>query len=127
MKKISQKLAIAALVAIPLTLGNAAKASAGPFGAIAYSPATGRYGYSWNFQSRTAAQNAALRKCGIRDCRVVSWFRNACGSLATSRYGWGAAANVNLYQAQNTAIRGCSNYGPGCQVVRTVCSPQYNR
>ncbi len=124
MKKISKQLAIAAILAMPLALSNATKASAGTFGSIAYSPATGRYGYSWNYNSRSQAQNAAIRECGVRDCRVVSWFSNACGSLATSRYGWGSSWNANGAQARISAVRACSQYGPGCRSVRTVCSPR---
>ncbi|MGF1487601.1 MAG: DUF4189 domain-containing protein [Prochloraceae cyanobacterium] len=124
MKKLSQKLVMAAVVAIPLTLGTATKASAGTYGSIAYSPATGRYGYSWNYDNRALAQNAALRQCGVRDCRIVSWFSNACGSLAKSNYGWGSSWNANRGRATSTAIGACRQYGPGCRNLVTVCSPR---
>ncbi|HYV38363.1 MAG TPA: DUF4189 domain-containing protein [Gemmataceae bacterium] len=44
-------------------------------GAIAYSPKTGHYGYAWNQPGRFAAENIALKECGERDAKVLTWVR----------------------------------------------------
>lgn len=124
MKKLSQKLALAAFVAIPLVVGSTTKANANEYGSIAFSESTQRYGYSYNYPTQSGAQNRALRECGVRDCRVVVWFKNACGTLAIGNSSWGSAWNANGRQSQISAVRACSQYGSGCRVVRTVCSPQ---
>src|SRR5262245_60450385 len=43
------------------------------FAAIAYSPATGKYGYSYNYSSRSAAMRRALTQCPQADAKIVGW------------------------------------------------------
>ena len=50
------------------------------YGAIAYSPKTGMYGYGWNHGSRAAAEKAALSECKADDAKVVTWVQ----------FGWAA-------------------------------------
>jgi hypothetical protein len=57
------------------------------YGAIAYSPSSGRYGDSYNYASRAQAEARATRECGKDDCVIAAWFYNQCGALATSRNG----------------------------------------
>ena len=99
------------------------------FGAIAYSPATGGHGYTFNYNSRAAAERDALLYCrddskGSPDCRVVAWFYNACGALARASDGtWGAEIGNNRQQASNAAIGLCTRTGGrDCDVIRWVCT-----
>src|SRR5690349_7855639 len=43
------------------------------FGAIAYSPTTGKFGYSYNYRNRATAEKVALQNCHAVDARVVGW------------------------------------------------------
>ena len=45
--------------------------SGNSFAAIAYSPATGKYGYVTDERSRAAAEKGALEKCGAEDVRIA--------------------------------------------------------
>jgi Domain of unknown function (DUF4189) len=77
------------------------------YGAIAYSPSTGRSGYSDHYPNSVRADARALAECGMADCKVAAWFYNHCGALAT-----GAAE----------ALATCRRFGAGCRVAFTHCS-----
>ena len=66
----------------PASLAASTKALAENHGAIAFSEETGAVGYSYDHPTRDAAETKALEECGP-GCKVVQWFRNACGALAT--------------------------------------------
>lgn len=110
-----------------LFLGDAPgvqSASAG-YGAIAYSPSSGVWGYSYNYGSRGAAERRALRECRIRGggCRSIVWFRNACGALASGHgnaYGW--SWNTSRAAARRRAMRECRARTGGCRIRVDVCS-----
>jgi hypothetical protein len=109
-------LSLAALIAPP------AAHAWDKYGAIAYSRSSGNYGYSIDHRSRGAAESRALDECGRRDCRVMVWFRNACGALATGRggvYGYGYAGSRG--EAEAIALSECSSRGRGCGVVCWAC------
>ncbi|WP_247215131.1 DUF4189 domain-containing protein [Synechococcus sp. C9] len=112
-----------ALVTLPTPAGNTQPDT---FGAISWSRRTGAQGYAWGYNNRAAAENRSLRECeasaGTGDCRVMVWFRNACGSIAQTRdgsvgTGWGS----NPALAEKYALQSCRQYGP-CRVSRTFCS-----
>jgi serine/threonine-protein kinase len=94
------------------------------FGAIAYSPRTGADGWAKDHPSRKAAERAALSGCRqhAKDCRSVVWFKNGCGTLATSAkaYGWGWGTTQELADAE--AIKACGKHASGCKVKRQVCT-----
>lgn len=100
-------------------------AAAASYGAIAFSPSTGVWGYSYNYGTRGAAEHRAMRECRARGsgCRSIVWFRDACGALAVGQgnaYGWGW--NVSRTSAQNRAIRECRARTGGCRIRVDVCS-----
>lgn len=45
------------------------------YGALVYSPKTGKYGYSWNHTTRGAAEKAALDQCKEPDAKVLTWVK----------------------------------------------------
>lgn len=96
-------------------------------GAIAVSQSTGRLGWSYDFNSRGEAEQAALRECAksASDCQVPLWFCNACGAIATtSDLGFGTGWARDRAQAERNAINVCRQYNPGknCSVQRWVCT-----
>lgn len=94
-------------------------------GAIAYSPNTGAYGYSYNYSTQKQAENEAMYNCDMRarDCVIATTFYNACGAVAAGRNGgWGADWGNTAYDAQENALAMCSNYDNGCQIVRWQCT-----
>ena len=96
-------------------------------GAIAVSQSTGRLGWSYDFNNRGEAEQAALRECskGASDCTVPLWFCNACGAIATtSDLGYGTGWAKDRAQAERNALNVCRQYNPGknCSVQRWVCT-----
>jgi uncharacterized caspase-like protein len=94
------------------------------FGAIAYSPSTGAQGWSYDYGSRELAEQVALANCAryARDCGVPIWFQNACGALAVGPSGYGSGWAINQSLAEAAAVGMCSQYSPGCSVLRWVCT-----
>jgi hypothetical protein len=93
------------------------------YGAIAYSKNTGAWGTSYNFSTRSAAESHALRRCGRGDCRIIVWFKNACGALAVGdngAFGWGWAGSRATAEA--IALTECSARARGCHVRCWACT-----
>jgi hypothetical protein len=94
------------------------------FGAIAYSPASGAFGFSDNYGSRSQADNRALSECGKTDCVVASWFYDNCGAVAASDDGsWGGGHGASVSSAIRDAENACARQGgTACVVKVTHCS-----
>lgn len=101
-----------------------ATAQAQNYGAIAYSPNTRAFGYSYDYGSRGQAENRAMSECQNRSrgCRVVIWFRNACGAVAAGPDGWGSAWGDNRRLAEGFAKDQCRKHSNRCQVVAWACT-----
>lgn len=100
-------------------------AAAQSYAAIAYSPPTGQWGWARNYRSRAGAENAAMAQCrgaAGRGCRVVIWFRNACGALATGPRGYGSGWASRQAQANANALASCRQHSRNCQVRVRVCT-----
>lgn len=98
------------------------------FGAIARSREGGK-GYSWNYNTRAAAEQRAITECSsvstTKDCEVLVWFKNACGSIAeASNGGAGSGWGIDEALAEKNALESCSTVGSGCKITRTICSKQ---
>jgi hypothetical protein len=111
-----------ALVAL-LTLAGRSSAD---FAAIAYSPSTGAYGYSYGFASLAGARAEALAHCRGDDARVVVWVENGYAALALGdrrgAYGWGWAFNRG--EARARALNQCAARTTGAYVAVSVYSGQ---
>jgi len=94
------------------------------YGAIAYSPSTMAYGWSYDYPSRSAAESAALANCGkqANDCIVPLWFRNACGALAIGSNGYGTGWATARATADSQALTVCRRHTMDCAVKRWVCT-----
>ena len=79
------------IMALAVMLAASGAASAEYFGAIAYSPTSGVYGFSYDHGSRRDAEARAISECRMRGrgCKIAIWFKNACGSVAVGSNGWG--------------------------------------
>ena len=99
------------------------------YGAIAYSPKTGKYGKSHNYRTRELAERAAIVNCGAADARALTWAYNGyhC-ALATDPnnpavHGYGTGRTAALAQAM--ALKECrkrSKTPDGCRVLTSVYS-----
>ena len=95
------------------------------YGAIAYSPDRGHYGYSQNYGSRAVAENSAMKECGKSDCQIAAWFYDSCGAVAADNDegSWGGAQGSNEQRASQDAQKTCASYGgKNCKVIFSVCS-----
>lgn len=118
------KRAILASIAF-FTLATTAMPSmaADSFGAIAYSPATGALGWSYEHNTRRSAESTAYGNCNAGDCRIAIWFKNGCGAVAVGNGGgWGADWGADRDPAQYLAVEACRKHTNGCRVVRWQCS-----
>jgi Domain of unknown function (DUF4189) len=83
------------------------------FAAIAYSPSTGKYGYSYNYQSRSAAERVALEHLPQPDARIVCWVQAGFCALAKGDdksewgvgYSYGKGARTE--DAREAAVEEC--------------------
>jgi hypothetical protein len=93
-------------------------------GAIAYSPQSGDYGYSYGQSTRAAAEQRAKRECGKADCEIAAWFESACGALAVGDDGtWAGGEGGTERQARQDALSDCvKDGGKKCAVVYARCS-----
>jgi hypothetical protein len=113
------------VVAGVLLIGaGSGEAAAENYGAIAYSPSTSAYGWSYDFPSRGAAESEALSKCRAKanDCIVPIWFRDACGALAIGPNGYGTGWGTDRSIAEQYALGVCRRHSQGCAVTRWVCT-----
>ncbi|MBK5958228.1 hypothetical protein CCR97_08390 [Rhodoplanes elegans] len=105
-----------------LVAGTVAAAAAEKFGAIAFSTDSGRAGWSFDYDSRARAESEALASCG-GGCKIVIWFKNACGALATGgNNAYGAAWANSRAEAEQKATGFCRQRSASCSIRRWVCT-----
>ena len=98
------------------------------FAAIAYSPSTGKYGYSYNLRSRAAAEQAALQKCEAADARIVTWVNKGFIALALGSdkscwgVGWSWGSGASNTKAKDFALDDCKKRTSGVQVAIALSS-----
>ena len=81
------------------------------YGAIAYSPSTGNYGYSYGYCSQ--AESSALGKCGADDAEVEVYVQNGWAALAindSGAIGWGWSGGSRA-AAENSALANAAGCG----------------
>lgn len=113
------------LTALMISLSSSLAFAGDKYGAIAISPSTKALGWSYNYNSNSYAKSVALAHCRkhASDCKIASWFRNACGAIAIGNSGgWGADWGRNIKQAKWKALKRCRGYDHGCKVKRWVCT-----
>lgn len=92
------------------------------FAAIAYSPKTGKYGYSYAKRSQSAAYKSALSYCTEADAKVVGWAKNCYCALAESAEGYGFGYADTANEARQRALKDCPQKSSAPKVVICVFS-----
>jgi hypothetical protein len=94
------------------------------YGAIAYGPSNGSYGYSDNHANRAQVEARAASECGKNDCVIATWFSGHCGALATGSNGtWRGEQDADEQRARSLAQARCTEQGGTyCAVVVSHCS-----
>jgi hypothetical protein len=93
------------------------------FAAIAYSPSTRTYGYSFDYGTLTDARRAALARCKGPQAENVVWARNGYCALAAgtgSTYGWGHGSTDAIARAN--ALTDCRKHSTEARVLVCVFS-----
>lgn len=107
------------LLAVP----TQAHAADGPYGAIAYSQQTQRYGVATGKSTAKKASKSAKSKCanlGATDCKVIARMNDDCAAVAVNPFsGVTTSANAgNILAAQRAAREGTANG----QIVASGCA-----
>src|ERR1017187_5206665 len=98
------------------------------FAAIAYSPATGKYGYGNNYRSRSAAEKAALDNCGAEDARIACWVSRGFCALALGDdktcwgVGWQYGGGSSNNDAKKSALENCGKRTTGAHIAICLSS-----
>ncbi len=98
------------------------------YAAIAYSPATGKWGYAYDCDSRSSAEEAALSRCKAPDACIVTWVHNGFCALALGDdkshwgVGWSFGDGASNVSARNRALAECRQRTTGARLVLCVCS-----
>jgi len=96
--------------------------SSDSYAAIAYSPTTGKYAYVYDLRSQSAAEKAALEKCG-EDAHLACWVnRGFCAlALGSDKSCWGIGYShgngANTDKAKNEALADCRNRTSGAHIA----------
>lgn len=120
-----KRTAVSAMTAVVLLAASAASAHADSFGAISLSPKTGSTGWSYDYSSRSEAEEVAQSHCerNAGDCRTAIWFKNGCGAVARGADGgWGSDWAPGSRRAQRAALAACARHSDTCRVIRWQCS-----
>jgi hypothetical protein len=118
----SYRLAAALITALALPVMATSAAADGLFGAMAFSPSTGKVGLGYNFTTKGDASTEAVNQCGVGDCDVVVVFPK-CGAVAVGDgFGMGFAADNSESKAIETALTNCSGYTSGCKIYQSYCN-----
>ena len=114
------RLAIA--LACGLGLAGAPALAEGLFGAIAFSPSTGKVGGGWNFAAEPDATSEAVVQCGVDDCESVVAFPNCAAVAVGDGYGMGFSADTSVEQSEETALANCDGFTINCLVTMSFCN-----
>jgi len=96
------------------------------YGAIAYAPGDGSYGYSYDYHSENEADRHALANCSDEGngCQVVITFWETCAALAAgdnNRYA--ASLGDGAGDASGKALAACARKGGrNCDVKVSTCA-----
>jgi len=103
-----------------------AGAASDQYGAIAFSKSTSAHGHSYDYFNKASAEKRAVSECnkraGTDDCKVVIWFKNACGALAVGDSGSGAEWGENLDVALVKSLASCVQISSHCEIISWACT-----
>jgi hypothetical protein len=102
-----------ALTSLWVALAQAISVSSNSYAAIAYSPSTGKFAYSYDRRSRKEAEKEALEKCAAPDATIACWVNRGFAALALGKdkscwgSGWKYGDNANNDDAEDMALKDC--------------------
>ncbi len=111
-----------------VTRANTIEPVWGRVAAIAYSPATGQYGYAYNYRSKSEAEKTALADCGADDARIVCWVKDGFCALALGDdkawwgVGWQYGSGAGTEEAKKAALENCQSKTTGAHIVLVLSS-----
>ena len=103
----------------PLIAAKSRAHITGGYGAIAWHPPSGSYGYAVDRANARLASEQALTQCAHTACEVVLDLHHNCGALATNQRDHHAATGATPQEAQTRALRLCGNH---CRLVVWACT-----
>lgn len=116
------RIAVVLALAAGLAGGVAPAMADGLFGAIAFSPSTGKVGGGWNFAAEGDASSEAVAQCGVEDCQTVVTFPS-CGAVAVGDgYGMGFSSDASVEQSEAAALANCDGFTTNCLVTMSFCN-----
>jgi serine/threonine-protein kinase len=95
--------------------------ASGKWVVIAYSPATGVFGWSTNGGTKDDASNMAMNACkqyGGTDCQLAAWAPDNCVAVARSDTNWHGGLGPTIQAAESSAIAD----NKGGTIVVSKCS-----
>lgn len=116
------RLAFALVCAAGLSVGAAPAMAETLFGAIAFSPSTGKVGGGWNFAGETDAASEAVVQCGAEDCDTVVVFPSCAAVAVGDGYGMGFSADESVEKSEETALANCDGFTTNCLVTMSFCN-----
>lgn len=116
--KVITRLLVALALVVPVAAP--ALADAGNAGSIAFSPSTGKIGSSWGYDTKWAAERAAISACGVGDCTWQVEERGEYAALAQGSNGLATAWNRDPNTAVHDALASCSARSSDCRIIATV-------
>src|SRR5688572_8947722 len=95
--------------AAPAARADSLDISSYSYAAVAYSAETGEMHYAYNYGSRYAAEQAALKLCKAPDAKIACWTNRGFCALAVSedgewKTGWSYGDGASNIDAQNYAL-----------------------
>ncbi len=116
--------------AFALVCGLASAVGAAPamaedlFGAIAFSPSTGQYGWAKNQSVEADASDEAVSGCGVEDCEAVVVFASCAALSVGDGFGMGFSKAKSVDKAEDAALAKCDEFTTNCIVSASVCNDQ---
>jgi Caspase domain/Domain of unknown function (DUF4189)/Putative peptidoglycan binding domain len=95
-----------------------------PWGSIAYSKTSNKWGMAWSLDTRKAAVASAQASCGdATQCSSeISFFGTECGVFAHSESSWAMVARADIQKAKEDALSDCRRKGKTCRIIASVCA-----
>jgi tetratricopeptide (TPR) repeat protein len=96
--------------------------------AIAYSPSTGKWAYSYSYGDRWSAEKAAIEACKEEDAQALCWVNEGFCALALGKdkehWGWGTSygSDASSAEAANIAVEKCKERTTDVHIVLCLSS-----
>ena len=116
--------------AFVVACGLALSVSAAPamaeklFGAIAFSPSTGQYGWAKNQTVEAGASDEAVSGCGVDDCEAVVVFGNCAALSVGDGYSVGFSKAKSVGKAEDAALAKCDEFTTNCIISASICNDE---